>query len=179
MIATRKQALLIVGAIVAVLIAAAWCWWPAKPSARTTEALRRHETAVEATKQAETKVEQRAVEVKKGWADTDAKLETARLEAYKTVSSIDVHMLVAGLRDELALIRDERRNMGDAGRQRSNEPTGRGGHTGGTPSSKVGEGHTYTGIARRARRDIAPDNGSGRIQAASTSGEGGVADSYS
>lgn len=175
---TKKQAL-IVAAIVIALIAAVWFFWPASPSARTTEALKRHEAAVEAAKQAETKVSQAAASVKKGWAETDAKLEAARKEAYSAVSSMDINQLVAGLRSELAIIRDERRNLGDAGRQRSNEPRSGGGNTTGVKSTTGRTEHINTSITGRTRRDVASDTNGGRIQVTSTSGEGSVADAYS
>lgn len=175
---TKKQ-VQIAAAVVIALIAAVWLFWPTKPGNRTMEATLRHEITVEATKQAESRIDRATAEVKKGWANTDEKLKTARAEAYKTVASLDVTELVAGLRSELAIIRDERRNMGDAGRQRSNEPGGRGGNTTGVKSATGRAEHINTGITGRTRRDVAHDNGSRGIQTASTSGEGGVAEAYS
>lgn len=174
---TKRQVL--IAAIILALVAAVWFLWPTSPGTKTTEALKRHEAAVEAAKQAEVKVSQATAEVKRGWAETDAKLEAARKEAYTSVSGMDIDQLVAGLRSELAIIRDERRNMGDAGRQRSNEPGSRGGNTTGVKSTTGRTEHINSGITGRTRRDVAPDTDSGRIQATSTGGEGGVTDAYS
>lgn len=163
--------------VAAAALLATWHFWPR--SAATPEAIKRHEAAVEATKQAESSVDKKTAKVMKRWAETDEKLATAHTEAHKAMAGMDTVQLVNALRNELAIIRDERkrRNMADAGRQRSYEPSGGGRHIGGAENAASRAGYIDTVAPNRTGRDIGTNKNGQRIQTTGPGGEDGVSGS--